>query len=111
MFRYLEDLRTQVKFSVERMGSPQERLVLAQEKLSGLTMRLGSSTDVLIQKNRSKWGELSALMNGLSPLKVLERGYSIVKKGPRIVKKASQVQTGDEIKITLSDGELTSRIL
>ena len=50
-------------------------------------------------------------LDGLSPLKVLARGYSIAEddKGHAIVS-VKQVKTGDTIKTKVADGEITSRV-
>jgi exodeoxyribonuclease VII large subunit len=48
----------------------------------------------------------------LSPLNIMERGYSIVrsKRTSKIIKKASEVQMGDELLIELHKGKITARV-
>jgi exodeoxyribonuclease VII large subunit len=48
-------------------------------------------------------------LDALSPLKVLERGYSIVREtegdeAGKVVRSAGQIQNGQELQITFSDG-------
>jgi exodeoxyribonuclease VII large subunit len=54
---------------------------------------------------------LNGKMESLSPLRVLERGYSIVKTSTgAIVKEAAQARPGDLISVQLFQGELTARV-
>lgn len=50
-------------------------------------------------------------LDALSPLKTLARGYSITKKEDKIIKKAKDLKTGDQITIRFSDGEQTAEII
>ncbi|MES2802219.1 MAG: exodeoxyribonuclease VII large subunit [Bdellovibrionota bacterium] len=51
-----------------------------------------------------------ALLDSLSPLKVVDRGYSITTKGKDVVKSVKQVNVGDLISIKVSDGEIETEI-
>ena len=65
----------------------------------------------LIQTNLSQKKQLFtglvAKINTLSPLTTLQRGYAIVTstKNPRLLKTVQAIQSGDEVKIRLQDGE------
>ena len=48
--------------------------------------------------------------NALSPLSVLERGYSVVEGEKGILKHVTDITTGENIKITLSDGSLSAAV-
>ena len=48
--------------------------------------------------------------NALSPLSVLERGYSVVEGEKGILKHVTDITTGENIKITLSDGSLSASV-
>ncbi|MFR2571578.1 MAG: exodeoxyribonuclease VII large subunit, partial [Clostridia bacterium] len=47
----------------------------------------------------------------LSPLKTLLRGYSIVEKNGKVVKKVEDLNTGDEISIRLENGKKKAKII
>jgi len=54
---------------------------------------------------------LGGKMESLSPLRVLERGYAIVKTSTgAIVKQAAQARPGDLVSMQLFQGELTARV-
>ncbi len=63
-----------------------------------------------IEIYRLKLNSLSEKLNSLSHNKVLERGYSIVLKGRKVVKSIEDVEIGDEINILLYKGKLKSKI-
>ncbi len=111
MERYFQDCYTNVKFLRERLGSPEKRLQLAQQALVNKNERLENRIWQLLRKKQTGFAGFAALLNGLSPLAILERGYSIVKKGEQIITKSAQVKTGDRVQIQLADGELSSQIL
>lgn len=55
-------------------------------------------------------GKLSRL-NALSPLAVMERGYSLVyTEEEQLVKNVGQVQPGDKVTVRLQDGKLDCQV-
>ena len=57
------------------------------------------------EKEKSKYIELVAKLDTLSPLKTLYRGYSITEKDNKIVKSKEDLKQGDLINIRFVDGE------
>lgn len=51
----------------------------------------------------------AAKLDALSPLKVLSRGYSVCQKDGQAVFSASEVQTGDEVKVLLCQGTISAQ--
>ena len=49
---------------------------------------------------------LGSLLHNLSPLKTLDRGYSIINKENVVVNSISNVSEKDKIEVILSDGSL-----
>lgn len=64
-----------------------------------------------LKSDKSKQMELISKLDGLSPLKTLARGYSIVQLGTNIIKSSKQLKKGDEISIRFSDGNTNAKIL
>ena len=46
----------------------------------------------------------------LNPLKILERGYSVVTKEGIGVKTISDINIGDEIEVRINDGKIISKV-
>jgi exodeoxyribonuclease VII large subunit len=91
--------------------SPQAFLLHQAERLHRLH---GSLCVRITQELRQQTDHVHALagrLHALSPLAVLERGYSITFDAQgRILKKASQVKPGDRLQTRLHEGEITSRV-
>ncbi|TFG76902.1 MAG: exodeoxyribonuclease VII large subunit [Thermodesulfobacteriales bacterium] len=60
----------------------------------------------------SEFLNLAGNLDALSPLKVLQRGYSITQKLPKkvIVKDSSKLKKGDEVLVSFSKGEATCTV-
>ena len=63
------------------------------------------------KEEKTKYVELVAKLDTLSPLKTLTRGYSLVEKNNNIIKSAKDVKTGDKIDLKFSDGTKQAEIL
>ncbi|WP_246944598.1 exodeoxyribonuclease VII large subunit [Bacillus pinisoli] len=66
----------------------------------------------VLNKNEQRFSLSLSRLEGLSPLKIMDRGYSIVysENEEQIVKSTGQVSTGDTIKVRLKDGSLNCKI-
>ncbi len=85
-----------------RTASMRQRLVFQQMSLSrAIHQRL---TDLKMQRSLQE-----KRINDLSPLAILERGYSITSKLPEksILKETGNVSEGDRVHVLLAKGELT----
>src|SRR5262249_14774981 len=80
-------------------------------KLASLSDRLDAGAVAGLAKRRHRLGELGARLDSLSPLRVLERGYAVVRsvRDARVVVDASAVEVGDELQIRLLRGKLRAR--
>ena len=63
------------------------------------------------KEEKTKYVELVAKLDTLSPLKTLTRGYSLVEKNNNIIKSAKDINTGDKIDLKFSDGTKQAEIL
>lgn len=70
--------------------------------------KLVSIASGIVHNKKAGFIRLTAALDAMSPLKVLGRGYSIViKNDGSIVKKASEAKSGEDLRIKLSEGEIT----
>ena len=54
---------------------------------------------------------MTAKLDAMSPLKVLTRGYSVTSNTDgSLIRSVSQLNTGDDVHVRLSDGSLTAKI-
>lgn len=64
-----------------------------------------------LKSDKSRQMELISKLDGLSPLKTLARGYSIVQSGESVIRSFKDLKHGDEISIRFSDGNTNAKIL
>ena len=88
---------------------PRYRLERAQIQLTQQTERLRKSVLALLQHKREQAVHTGLLLNSVSPLAVLERGYAIVQNDQKqIVRRAQDVISGQKIHAKLAEGEITA---
>lgn len=69
--------------------------------------------DNMVNKQKESnyiFSNLVSKLDSLSPLKTLTRGYSIIQKDNRIIKSKTDLNNGDNIQITLSDGNISATV-
>ena len=62
------------------------------------------------EQEKSRYVELVAKLDALSPLKTLTRGYSITLKNGKIIKSIKELEQGDIVDIRLLDGKKQAQI-
>ena len=74
--------------------------------------RLLRGVKLRIQRNADKLAALAGQLEGLSPLNVLKRGYSLTRTadGVNLIRDAAEVKPGDRIVTRLAAGEVVSRV-
>lgn len=87
--------------------SPWPRIQQSQRDINNLAQRLEATMQSKLEDAGSELGHLAQMLDSLSPLSTLHRGYSIVTDSSgTVVTKATQVQPGDQVKARLAEGEL-----
>ncbi len=89
------------------------RRVLAgiRQNLASHTATMAGAMRISLLRQRARVSQLQNQLKALSPVAVLERGYALVfDSSGKLLKSASQVETGDEISARLARGTLTARV-
>jgi exodeoxyribonuclease VII large subunit len=129
----LEDARERIaEMGVELTGAVASRIADERRLVSHLTLRLRAPAAMVrelrrgterlanriahgahgaLETRRRSLGALAGKLDALSPLKVLDRGYSVVvnSRDGRAVLEAATVQIDDQLDIRLAKGRLTAR--
>lgn len=72
--------------------------------------RLNYSITAYLDKKEKDFSQKISVLNALSPLNVMARGYSIVKKDNQIIKNAENLSVDDEIEISTISAVLKAKI-
>ena len=93
------------------LQSPVGYLQQRQKSLDLLQNRLVAAQNQCISRNNQRYIALTAKLDAMSPLKVLTRGYAMAQTpGGEVVRSVTQVQCGDMINISFSDGKLLATV-
>ncbi len=109
--RFARDQRMQVRLLRERMKSPRVILNARRQRLSYLQQTMQKDVGFLLQNQKRKLSGIVSMLDSLSPLKVMGRGYALVFSGENIIKNASQVKTDQELDVQLSSGAVRVKVL
>jgi exodeoxyribonuclease VII large subunit len=90
---------------------PQRRIADQRSALATLDHRLSQAGSQILATRRHALDSLASKLDALSPLKVLDRGYSLA-RGPDggLLKSHQGLAPGDAVTVTLRDGDLHTRI-
>jgi len=112
VLRGLENRRLRVKSLQRGLRSPVDILAQQRAELDGTKNKMAGLMQRALDRRQSRLQRVMGLLDGLSPLKVVERGYSITTLvSGELVKKSSQVRKGDEIQIGLMEGQIRAEVL
>jgi len=90
--------------------NPEAKLGAAKDKLANATTRLTNAINSLMRSKKTELGSKVALLQSVSPLSTLARGYSITLLDNQPVTSASAVKEGEDITTKISDGEIISTV-
>ena len=91
------------------LQNPTQYIRQRRQTTEHLNSRLISGYERAISSKRQQFISMTAKLDAMSPLKVLTRGYSMTQDlQGKVISSVLQVNSGDDIRITLSDGTLSA---
>ena len=95
--------------------SPKPRLAGLVQTVQQYRWRIDAATRGLRQALHARLEQASGTLEAVSPLRTLERGYSIATlktpTGPELIRKTSQASVGDTFELQVSDGSIPAEVL
>lgn len=91
---------------------PASQVAVQHDRYVRLNKQMTKAMSLLLEKNNQKFSNIISNLEALSPLRIMDRGYSIVYTSDKqsIVKSTKQVSQGSTIKVRLKDGLLNCEI-
>ncbi len=114
MLDSIQDLQQKIDLLYNRITScaPQNKLQSQKELLGQYQLRLDQLIKSSVERRSAQVARLASVLDALSPLKVLDRGYAMAAMADgRVIRSVQDTKSGDEVKLRLSDGLLSARIL
>ncbi|MBA2457595.1 MAG: exodeoxyribonuclease VII large subunit [Gemmatimonadales bacterium] len=105
VLRQLDDLAARLA------GGLDSRARLAEERLARTADRLHAGVDAALRRQRHRLERLGVQLDGLSPLRILDRGYA-VPTGPdgRVLKRRAEFAPGASFRLRVADGDVSARV-
>jgi exodeoxyribonuclease VII large subunit len=105
MRRGLEAHSAQLESAIARL------IAERRTHLDRLTTGLARAEQEILLRRNARWERLHTSLQNLSPKAILARGYALVfDEAGRIIKDASQLQPGDQVRGQLARGEFRAKV-
>lgn len=92
------------------LAHPETMIQVRSEDLLGLRRRALVSAHTAVDRARDWVTAARAQVTSLSPQSTLDRGYAVVQHQRRIVRDASELTSGDEVQVMVSQGEFSAAV-
>ncbi|MGM7721236.1 exodeoxyribonuclease VII large subunit [Metabacillus sp. Hm71] len=89
---------------------PKEQINRSKDAYESYIKKLKREMNSLLTVKHSQFNEAIAKLNALSPLKVMDRGYSLVYHENKLIKSIEHIEQGQTIKVQLKDGQLDCQV-
>lgn len=95
------------------INNPARQLAQRRQQIDELGEKIILFTRMLHERKRRHFEKTVILLDAVSPLAVLARGYAIATrdKDGKVVRSAAQINTGDRLQIRLHEGSLISEVV
>lgn len=104
--------RDHLALATQKLGTPETIIKNKSAKLQMFDLKLRNQMDKTLEFKRSKLYQKMAVLDSLSPLKVVDRGYSLVQTDAgELVKSADQLKEHDNIEIRFAKGRASAQIV
>lgn len=92
------------------LNNPMSIYQIKEEKLDRLFEKLNNIISNIMQFSDNRLENIKLKLSLINPVNILSKGYSIIHKNDKIIKSKKNIKTEDELKITISDGEVNIKV-
>jgi exodeoxyribonuclease VII large subunit len=111
MYSRINNLQKDTEILKNRLINPAQVIQNKRAEIKNLNLKLQNKINQKISDQFYKLNNLKSLAHSLSPLQVVDRGYSISKIKDKVVKSIKQIKADDILDIRLADGDVRAQIL
>lgn len=106
----IQNKKLEVELLLGRLPKPQSIIEEFKSRIELLKVTMDSSFQKQLEYLKSRFHNNVSLLDSLSPLRVLDRGYSITTRNEKIVKSLKGLKESDLIDVQVSDGHIKAEI-
>ncbi|UDM32637.1 exodeoxyribonuclease VII large subunit [Lentilactobacillus laojiaonis] len=106
-----KDQLNNLKYRLERLN-PHKNILSNQQQLDLLNTKLTQNITKIMNNKRQDFELLISSLDHLSPLKIMQRGYSYVtNEDNTLINSVNDTKSDDKIKVNLSDGVIEAKVI
>jgi exodeoxyribonuclease VII large subunit len=107
---YFKKQNLEIKILRQRLVRPDQLLNELRNRVDMYRLQIKSEVEARLEVSRSQWQKQTAILETMSPLKVVERGYSMTLKDKALIKSVAQIKVGDAVQVRLMKGEFEAKV-
>lgn len=107
----INGLKKDIQILQNRLVSPVQVISSLKLNLDKKNIRMKNEMTLNIQNNKSRLQNMMSLLDSLSPMKVVDRGFSITKSKGKLLKSIGQVKAKDVIEVQVNDGVIEAEVM
>lgn len=110
MQQWLRSQSRELSLLMGRIPAPKQMLDFKKQSLQSSSRELSYTFRNLLERRQQNFQEAVSLLNSLSPLRTVERGYAVTLHKEKVLTAANKTKVGDSIRIYLSQGSLEAEV-
>ncbi|AGH96521.1 exodeoxyribonuclease VII large subunit [Pseudobdellovibrio exovorus] len=107
---YFLHLKKDIQLLEKKLVSPRDIIQNLRSRVEKMQILMNRSIDHRLNQASYRLKSNMGKLDSLSPLAVVDRGYSITTTGTKVVKSVKDIKKNDEIEIKVTDGVITAEV-
>lgn len=110
--RHIERGRMQVKYYTDNtyLKNPMSKVDDSRLYLDSVTKNFENSYEKILSEKKQSLAVAASKLSALSPLKSLERGFSLARSNGKLIKSIDHVSLGEKIEVIVNDGRIEAAV-
>ncbi|MBY0385427.1 exodeoxyribonuclease VII large subunit [bacterium] len=109
--RYVRDQKMQLRLLRQKVQSPKTSIEALRQRILTATKQLTKETQQTLLVRQKNLSSVVSMLDSLSPLRVVGRGYALLFDGDKIIKNSKQVKKNQELDVQLAEGALRVSVI
>ncbi|MGE0631499.1 MAG: exodeoxyribonuclease VII large subunit [Pseudobdellovibrionaceae bacterium] len=104
MQRNTESLKLKIQNFSHRLGTPEKVIAAKTARFDLVKTQMQNAVVRSLEHSQGRFAKLAAVLDSISPLQVVSRGYSLVYKDKKLLKSSEAIKVGDRLQIQFAKG-------
>lgn len=108
---HLTHIKKDIQLLERKLISPHEIIQSLRARIEKNNLKLNQLLQSSLESYKFSIRNSMSMLDSLSPLKVVDRGYTIATHNKTVLKSVKQIKETDTIDLRVSDGEITTQVI